>query len=96
LTAGAGAIALDGRGVNETGLVSGNALAVADVTLAWLQDVPAQDAFGRWDVTLRDVVVLDPFGRVHAIMNLTVQDLNQPAHYAALRALLLAAAAAAP
>lgn len=96
LRAGAAAIALDGRGVNETGFESGNALAVAGLTLPWLQDVPAMDAFGLWDVTLRDCIVLDPYGRVHAIYNLTGHDLAVPANLETLRALILGAAAAAP
>jgi hypothetical protein len=96
MTTGPGAIALDGRGVNESGFESGNALAVAGNTLAWLQDVPAEDAWGLWTAVLRDCVVLDALGRAHGVMNLTANSLLDPVHYEALRTLILQAHAAVP
>jgi len=83
-------------GVNLKGLESGNEGMCDGRTLAWLQDVPAVDAWTLWDVTTRDVVVLDRFGRAFAIYNLTVHDLANPGNYAALKQLLLDAAAAPP
>ena len=81
-------------GVNAPDAVSGVPDAVAGRTIPLLQDEDAVDAAGLWDVTPRDVVVLDPSGRAYAVYNLTQHDLAVPANYAALKQLLLDAAAA--
>jgi hypothetical protein len=91
-----GAAAVEVLGVNAAGQEAGNATMVAGRALPLLQDVASVDAWGLWDVTARDVVVVDPFGRAHAVYNLTGHDLAVPANYAALKQLLLDAAAAAP
>ncbi len=80
-------------GINAAGHESANGLATADVTLPWLQDTPAADAWGLWDATWRDVVVLDAENRVVAVYNLTSNDLGQPANYEALLALIRGAEA---
>jgi len=80
-------------GVNQQGLEGGNAGYVVGSTLPWLQDVPQVDAWGRWGVHTRDVVVLDAENRVHGIYNLQVNDLNAPEAYEALKALILDAGA---
>jgi len=85
-----------GHGVNAVGHESGNAAVCAGRTLAWLQDQPADNVWGLWAVAQRDCVILDPFGRVFAIHNLTSNDLSVPANYDELKALLLDAAAAPP
>ncbi len=90
------AFRIAGHGVNAVGHESGNAAICAGRTLAWLQDQPAADVWGDWAVTQRDCVILDPFGRVFAIYNLTIHSLSVPANYAELKALFLAAAAAPP
>ena len=79
-------------GVNETGEERDNALACAGRTIPWLQDVPAVDAWGAWQVTYRDVIVLDHENKVVRAYNLTSHDLAIPANYAELRAILLDAA----
>jgi hypothetical protein len=78
-------------GVNQAGQEASNDLAVAGRTLPWLQDV-ADEAWGTWAVTWRDVVIVDEQNRKVAVFNLTVHDLNQPAEYAALLALLKSSA----
>jgi hypothetical protein len=82
--------------VNDAGHESGNAAVTSGRTLPWLQDDVTTDAWGLWEVAQRDCVVLDPFGRVHAVYNLTSHDLGNPTYYAELKALILAAHAAPP
>ncbi len=60
--------------------------------LPWLSDTKRQDAWHRWDVTWRDVIVTDERNRRVAVFNLTDHDLDFPEEYAALRDLLLDAA----
>src|SRR5262245_35528214 len=76
-------------GVNQAGQESGNASICAGRVLPWLQDVPAVNAWDLWHVTWRDVVVLDPEGKVFRIYNLTVNDLGIPANYDSLKGILL-------
>ena len=76
-------------GVNQQGLEGGNVGFVVGFTLPWLQDVSPVDAWGRWGVPTRDVVVLDAENRVHGIYSLQVNDLGTPAAYDALKALIL-------
>ncbi len=82
-----GAVSL--LGVNAAGLESGNAEAVDGRSLPWLQDVAEVDAWGSWQVTWRDVVVVDAKNEVRSVFNLTEHDLHQPADYQALEQELL-------
>jgi hypothetical protein len=79
-------------GVNETGLEGGNGLVVSGRTLPWLQDDAVADVWTSWDVTFRDVIVVDEENRPVAVYNLTTNDLGSPAKYAELLAILKAAA----
>jgi hypothetical protein len=79
------------HGVNAAGEEDGNALAVEGRTIPWLQDDETEDVFGSWQVTHRDVIVLDHENRVFAIYNLSTHDLGTPANYEELKALLLEA-----
>ena len=79
-------------GVNVVGDEAWTAEAVAGRTIPYLQDVPAVDAWGSWQVTWRDVIVLDADNRVVRVYNLTDHDLGNPVNYAELRAILLDAA----
>lgn len=90
LTASPASIAI--FGVNAPLQEAGNAQMCAGRVLPWLQDDAAHDVWGSWRADFRDVVILDPTGRVFAIYNLTTHDLGNPAYYAELRALLLDAA----
>ena len=80
-------------GVNAVGEDADNALVCAGRTLPWLQDTAAANAWGLWNVTYRDVIILDAENRVYAVYNLTQHDLANAANYQALKSLLLAAAA---
>jgi hypothetical protein len=79
-------------GVNETGLESGNASITTGRVLPWLQDTAADGVWASWQVTFRDVVVLDTQGYKTAVYNLTVHDLSNATNYADLKTLLLTTA----
>ncbi len=76
-------------GVNETGQESGNSSITTGRVLPWLQDTAAQDVWQTWQVTYRDVIVLDAKNRPVAVYNVTTNDLSDADKYAALRTLLL-------
>ncbi len=85
-------------GVNLKGQEPGNASATQGRTAPWLQDGDA-DANGRsdvwddlWNVTWRDVVVLDGSNTKVSTYNLTQHDLAQAANYSQLREMLVDAA----
>ncbi|MEW6433175.1 MAG: hypothetical protein AB1730_16850 [Myxococcota bacterium] len=84
-----GAVAI--LGVNEAGLEASNDLMTNGRTLPWLQDQSSVNAWGAWQVEYRDVIVRDAEGRKAGVYNLTLHDLAQPAHFAALKQLLLGA-----
>jgi len=78
-------------GVNGIESESGNTLMCDGRDLPWLQDTPDEHVWSQWQVTYRDVVILDGDNVPVGVYNLTEHDLNDPANYAELRALLLAA-----
>lgn len=57
--------------------------------LPLLQDTEEVGAWTAWDVTWRDVVILDDENVPVATVNVTSQDLGTPEGYAALKELLL-------
>ena len=59
--------------------------------LPWLQETDAQDVWGDWTVTYRDVIILTPQNEVFAVYNLTSNTLADAGNRADLKALLLAA-----
>lgn len=79
-------------GVNGIGHESENAANCAGRVLPWLQDVVASDVWTLWQVTYRDVIILDEENKVLSIYNLTSNDLGVQANYDALRDLLVQAA----
>jgi hypothetical protein len=79
-------------GVNAVGQESDNALMCSGRVLPWLQDTAQQNVWGSWNVTWRDVFVLDTQNRVKRIYNLTDYDLAIPANYDTLKSILLNAA----
>lgn len=81
--------------INEEGLESGSSQISPDENLPWLQDVD-QDANGisdvwydSWDITFRDVIILDETNSVAEIYNVTPNDLGNPTNYNTLRLMLL-------
>ena len=79
-------------GVNEVGEEEGNPEITEGRDLPWLQDDAYYRVWMRWDVTFRDVKILDGEGFVTDVFNLTMYDLNDPANYEELKARLVAAA----
>ena len=79
-------------GVNGIGHEGGNASICSGRDLPWLQDVPAQDVWTDWQVTYRDVILLDEQNEVIGIYNLSMHDLQQQASYDELKMMLVAAA----
>lgn len=81
-------------GVNAAGLESGNASMTSGRVLPWLQDTASEDAWAKWQVDYRDVVVLDPDGYRVAVYNLTDHNLADATNYVELEKLLVDAASA--
>jgi len=85
-------------GVNEKGQEPGNPSITAGRTLPWLQDVDADGNaksdvwYDRWNVTYRDVVILDGSNAKVGVYNVTVHDLAAAGNYAALKEMLVDAA----
>lgn len=75
-------------GVNQIGLEQGNPDMCAGRTLPWLQDVAGTDAWALWQVTGRDVVILDEGNQVVGVYNLTQHPLEIPANYDELKSLI--------
>lgn len=81
-------------GVNEIGQEADNAVACVGKDLPWLQETANHLAWTVWDVTYRDVIILDRSNRKVATYNLTDHNLADPANYLELKGLLQAAAGA--
>ena len=89
-------------GINAAGHEFGNPNITPGRHIPWLQDVATQNVWGTWRVNQvrpslpgvqwRDVVVLDERNHPIAVFNLTEHDLGNSANYAALKAILRAAA----
>ncbi len=82
--------------VNAAGYSAGLDAMASEGDLPLLQDHPEVDAWGRWQVVLRDVVILGRDNERIDAYNLSEHDLEDPAHYAELRDLLIDAAGASP
>lgn len=76
-------------GVNRLGLESGNAETCAGRTIPWLQETEEHPCWDSWQVTWRDVVILDVENQRADLLNLTSHDLAIPANYDTLRAKIL-------
>lgn len=75
-------------GVNAAGHEGANDGITPLGDIPWLQDVHEQEVWQEWEVTLRDVVILDPDNKFESVYNLTEHDLNQAENRSALIALL--------
>jgi hypothetical protein len=75
-------------GVNEAGHESGNAINCDGRVIPWLQDRPDEDAWRKWNITFRDVVILDPDNAPVAVYNLSTYNLSVTANYDSLLSLL--------
>jgi len=85
-------------GVNEKGQEAGNANTTNGRDIPWLQDVDADSnghadvASDLWDVTYRDVVILDANNVRVGVYNLTEHNLAEGENYSELKEMLLDAA----
>ena len=57
-----------------------------------LEDTADADVWGLWEVTYRDVIILNPCGEKAGVYNLSTHNLSDAADYAELKQLLLDAA----
>ncbi len=76
-------------GVNEEGLEGGNASITSGRDIPWLQDVDADhdgrsDVWTSWDVSYRDVIILDTNNVMVGAFNLTTYNLQISDNYDAL------------
>ncbi len=76
-------------GINEAGYESYNEYMTSGRDIPWLQDTWTVDAWGAWEVTYRDVVIVDTSNNRHAVYNLTAHDLTDPDNYETLKQMLL-------
>ena len=78
--------------VNAVGFESSTEGMAALGDLPLLQDTEAEQAWTRWAVTYRDVIIVDADGYPVDVYNLTLHDLSDPDSYSELKAKLRAAA----
>ncbi len=76
-------------GINEAGYDQYNDYMTFGRDIPWLQDTWSENVWGAWEVTYRDVVILDSSNYRHAVFNLTSHDLSDPGNYEALKQILL-------
>ena len=79
-------------GVNGTGREAANELATDGNDIPLLQDTAGADVWTSWDITYRDVVVLDAENRLLFIYNLSTYDLSNPTNFLDLKTRILDAA----
>ena len=75
-------------GINQIGAESGNAVTCNGRDIPWLQDTDTDQVWAEWQVTYRDVVVLDDNNTQAAVYNLTFNDLGDPSNYAEFKQIL--------
>jgi hypothetical protein len=81
-------------GVNEAGHESGNFQMTEGMSIPLLQDTPGVNAWGSWQVTLRDLVFLNTQNKVILVYNLTTHDLTDTVNFNFVKNQLLQAAGA--
>lgn len=80
-------------GVNGAGFESGVPLMADGRVIPLLQDTAEVDAWTAWQVEYRDVIILDRDNVPVGVFNLTEHDLSVMGEYAALKGMLVDAAA---
>jgi hypothetical protein len=75
-------------GVNAAGSEVGNEAVCQGRDLPWLQDTAAQNVWRKWNVTYRDVIILDANNVPVARFNLTDKNLAYSWNYDALMSVL--------
>jgi hypothetical protein len=77
-------------GLNEAGYESGNDAMTNGRALPWLQDLESTNVWGAWNVTYRDVILVDEENYVFDTFNLSENDLSEEAVYTDLKDKLMA------
>ena len=75
--------------INQIGAESSTDAMCDGRDIPLLQDTYDDHAWSQWQVTYRDVVILDEENRKVAVYNLTEHSLSYPENYDELKALLL-------
>ena len=75
-------------GINEEGYTAEGDDFVDERPLPWLQDTAAENVWGTWGVSYRDVVILDEENRLYEVYNLSAHRLEEPDNYDELYTLL--------
>ncbi len=75
-------------GVNDVGFESGNDGITDGRNIPWLQNTAEVDAWNLWEVTYRDVIIVDEDGVQRDVFNVTDNDLSQPDTYERLKSIL--------
>lgn len=75
--------------MNEAGRESGLSTMADEGDIPLLQDDSTANAWSNWAVTYRDVIVLNGENEPVGVLNLTNNDLADPANYTALKQLFL-------
>ena len=78
-------VPIDLFGINAVGAESGAPGMASGRTIGLLQDTEQEDVWGSWEITWRDVVILDGKNEVVAIYNLSEHNLAVPANYDSLK-----------
>lgn len=77
--------------MNAEGYESSNEDVCDGRDLPWLQDTTDEDVWDTWDVTYRDVIILDGNNELYDVFNLTTYGLSDSDNYEALMDLLITA-----
>lgn len=83
-------------GINENGHQLGSPSMTTGRTLPWLDEGAMDQVWASWNVTFRDVVILDVQNRPVAVYNLTTHNLALATDYSDLKTLLLNVAQSQP
>ena len=75
-------------GLNQIGSESGNDVNCDGRDIPWLQDNTTDRTWDLWEVTYRDVYILNRANELVAVYNLTTNNLGDAAKYAELKALI--------
>ena len=73
--------------INEAGYESGEAKMARLGDLPLLADSANNAVWDSWNVTYRDVVILDGKNECYAVFNVTGNSIEEPANYAKIKAL---------
>ena len=76
-------------GINEAGYEISNQIITDGRDIPWLQDTEDINAWELWDVTYRDVYLIDRDLKLRGIYNLSQNNLNDEATYEIFKEILM-------